>query len=65
MSMTPGVTYLPCASITVAPAGTATVAPTSATLPFSMRTAPGLNFLPVPSNTTAFWMTVVVPGQAL
>ncbi len=49
MSMMPGVTYLPAASITVAPAGIATVAPISATLPFSSRTMPGANLRPAPS----------------
>src|ERR1035437_1481898 len=39
-SMMPGVTYFPVPSMTTAPAGAATVAPTETTLPSCMRIAP-------------------------
>ena len=39
-SMMPGMTYLPAASITVAPLGTETLRPTSAILPLRIRIEP-------------------------
>ena len=58
-SMMPGITNIPSASITSAPAGTSTLAPTSAIFPSRIRIAPGDRIPPVTVSTVAPRITVV------
>src|SRR3954468_16874273 len=64
VSMTPGVTHLPDASITTASEGAVTVAPTAATLPFCNRISPRSLAGPAAVRIVALRITVVraVPG---
>src|SRR5688572_716632 len=61
--MMPGVTHLPLASITWAPAGAFTVAPTALILPFSSRTAPLAITGPAAVRIVALRMTVGRDGN--
>ena len=59
MSITPGVTHLPVASMTVASAGAFTVWPTAATLPFWSRSDPRSIAGPAAVRIVALRMSVV------
>ena len=57
--MMPGITNIPSASMTSAPSGTATLAPTSAIFPSWISTAPGDRIPSVTVSTVAPRITVV------
>jgi hypothetical protein len=63
--MSPGVTYFPWPSMTIASAGAFTLAPTAATLPSTMRTAPFRMRGPAAVRIFTFRMTVGRDGNGV
>jgi hypothetical protein len=62
VSIKPGVTYLPPASITTAPAGASTLCPTEAILPSRISTAPPRITGPAAVRIVAFRMSIAGAG---